>query len=99
MLTQNICHEGLLHLQKIVLQPFSANREPRTVIANLNIQKWHVYHQGCQGRKLQQKKHFIFTPDAGASNKLIFDVKLREARSEREIGLFITNGIQQFEEK
>ena len=32
-------------------------------------------------------------PDAGASNRLIFIVKLREARSEREIGLFITTQI------
>ena len=38
-LIKKICHKGLLHLQKIVSQPFSANREPRTAIANLNIQK------------------------------------------------------------
>ena len=56
MLIQKICHKGLLHLHKIVLQPFSANREPHTAIANLNIQKGHVYHHGCQGRKLQRKK-------------------------------------------
>ena len=49
-----------LHLQKIVSQPFSANLEPHTTIANPNIQKWHVYHHGCQGRKLQRKK-VIFT--------------------------------------
>ena len=41
-----------LHLQKIVSQPFSENREPHTVIANLSIQKWHAYHHGCQGREL-----------------------------------------------
>ena len=29
-------------------------------VKNLNIQKWHVYYHGCQGRKLQQK-NFIFT--------------------------------------
>ena len=60
MLIQKICHKGLLHLQKIVWQPFSANREPHTTIANLNIQKWHVYHHGCQGRKLQ-RKNFALT--------------------------------------
>ena len=49
-----------LHVQKIVSQPFSANRESHTVIANLSIQKWHTYHHGCQGRKLQ-RKNFIFT--------------------------------------
>ena len=37
MLIQKICHKGLLHLQKIVSQLFSANREPHTLIANLNI--------------------------------------------------------------
>ena len=39
------------------------NRSKRTwssQIANLSIQKWHVYHHGCQGRKLQ-RKNFIFT--------------------------------------
>ena len=41
MLIQKTCHKGLLHLQKIVSQPFSANREPHTAIANLNIEKWH----------------------------------------------------------
>ena len=30
MLIQNICHKGLLDLQKIVSQLFSANREPYT---------------------------------------------------------------------
>ena len=60
MLIQKICHKGSLHLQKIVSQPFSANREPHTVIANLSIQKWHAYHHVCQGRKLQ-RKYFIFT--------------------------------------
>ena len=67
MLIQKICHKGPLHLQKIVSQPFSANREPHTAIVNLNLQKWHVYHHGChvyhhgcQGRKLRQK-NFIFT--------------------------------------
>ena len=60
MLIQRICHKGLLHLQKIVSQPFSANREPHTAIANLNIQKWYVYHRGCQGRKIQ-RNNFIFT--------------------------------------
>ena len=59
MLIQKICHKGLLHLQKADSQPFSANREPHTAFANLNIQKWHVYHHGCQGRKLQ-RKNFIF---------------------------------------
>ena len=39
--------QSCLHLQKIVSQPFSANREPHTAIANLNIEKWHTYHQGC----------------------------------------------------
>ena len=60
MLIQKICHKGPLHLQKIVSQPSSANCEPHTVIANLSIQKWHAYHHGCQGRKLQ-RKNFIFT--------------------------------------
>ena len=31
MLIQKICHKGPLHLQKIVSQPFSVNREPHTV--------------------------------------------------------------------
>ena len=52
MLTQKICHKGLLHLQKIVSQP-------HTAFANLNIQKWDVYHHKCQGRKLQQKKLYF----------------------------------------
>ena len=39
MLIQIICPKALLYLQKIVSQPFSANREPHTAIANLNIQK------------------------------------------------------------
>ena len=60
MLIQKICHKGLLHLQKIVSQPISTSRQPHTAIANLNIQKWHVYHHGCQERKLQ-RKNFIFT--------------------------------------
>ena len=29
-------------------------------VKNLNIQKWHGYYHGCQGRKLQ-RKNFIFT--------------------------------------
>ena len=59
MLIQKIYHKGPFHLQKIVSQPFSANGEPHTVIANLSIQKWHAYHHGCQERKLQ-RKNFIF---------------------------------------
>ena len=59
MLIQKICHKGLSRLQKIVSQPFSANREPHTAVANPNIRKWHVYHHGCQGRKIQ-RKNFIF---------------------------------------
>ena len=55
-LIQKICHKGLLHLQKNVSQPFSVNHEPHTETTNLNIQKWHLYHHGCQGRKLQRKK-------------------------------------------
>ena len=58
MLIQKIGHKGLLHLQKTVSQPFSATREHHTAIANLNIQKWHVYHHGCQGKKLQRKTLF-----------------------------------------
>ena len=38
-------------------------------------------------------------PDAGASNKLIFDGDIGQARSERKTSLFITTRIQQFEEK
>ena len=60
MLIQKICHKGPLHLEKITSQPFSASHEAHTVIANLTIQKWHAYHHGCQGRKLQWK-NFIFT--------------------------------------
>ena len=60
MFIQKICHKGLLQLQKIVSQPFSANRELHTAIANMNIQKWHVYHHRCQERNLQ-RKNFIFT--------------------------------------
>ena len=37
MFILKICQEGLLLLQKIVSQPFSTNREPHTLIANLNI--------------------------------------------------------------
>ena len=29
--------------------------------SNLNIQKWHVYYHGCQGKKLQRKENFIFS--------------------------------------
>ena len=43
MLIEKICHKNLLHLQKIVSQAFSENSEPHTAIANLNIQKLHVY--------------------------------------------------------
>ena len=43
-----------------ISQSFPADRESHTAIANLNILKWHVYHHGCQGRKLQ-RKNFIFT--------------------------------------
>ena len=57
VLIQKICQKGPLHLQKIVSQPFSANRETHTVIANPSI---HAYHHECQGRKLQ-RKNFIFT--------------------------------------
>ena len=60
MLIQKICHKGLLHLQKIVSQPFSANREPHTAIANLNIQKWHVYDHGCQSGKETSAKKLCF---------------------------------------
>ena len=56
MSIQKICHKGPFHLQKIVSQPFSANHEPHTVIANLSIQKWHAYHHERQRRKLQRKK-------------------------------------------
>ena len=60
MLIQKICHKDPLHLQKIVSQPFSANHEPHTLIANLSIQKWHAYHHGCQGKETSTK-NFIFT--------------------------------------
>ena len=59
MSIQKICHKGLLYLQKIVSQPFSANREPHTVVANLSIQKWYANHHGCQGRELQRKKLYF----------------------------------------
>ena len=26
---------------------------------SMNIQKWHVYHHGCQGRKRQRKKLYF----------------------------------------
>ena len=58
MLVQKICHKGPLHLQKIVSQPFSANREPHTVIASLSIQKCHAYHHGCQGETSTKKIYF-----------------------------------------
>ena len=109
------CHKGLLHLQKIVSQPFLENRE-HIAIANLNIQKWHVYHHGCEGRKLQQKQlyfhkekdwldavvtaenlTYLFLMQVNQINWFSM-VKLREARSEEEIGLFITTRIHQFEE-
>ena len=28
-------------------------------VKNLNIQKWHVYYHGCQGRKIHRKKNFF----------------------------------------
>ena len=28
-------------------------------VKNVNIQKWHVYYHGCQGRKLQRKKLYF----------------------------------------
>ena len=34
MVIERICHKGLLHVQKIVSQPFSGNCEPRTAIAS-----------------------------------------------------------------
>ena len=55
MLIQKICHEGLLHLQKIASQPFSANRESHTAITNLNIQKWHVYHHDVREGNFKEK--------------------------------------------
>ena len=58
MLIQKIYHKGLLHLQKIVLQPFSANREPHTVIANLNIQKWQAYRHGVREGNFNEKTLF-----------------------------------------
>ena len=58
MSIQTICQKDLLHLQKIVSQPLLANRDPHTAIANLDTHKWHVYHHGCQGRKLQRKTLF-----------------------------------------
>ena len=58
MLIQKICHKGPLNLQKIVSQPFLANREPHTVIANLSTQKWHAYHHGCQGETSMKKLYF-----------------------------------------
>ena len=86
MLIQKICHKGLLHLQKIVSQPFSTNRKPHTGIAKLNIQKWHVW---MSGKETSTKKLYfhkekdwydaavtaenLTIPDAGASNKLICD--------------------------
>ena len=54
ILIQKICH-----LQKVVSQPFLANREPHTVIANLNIQKWHVYHHGMSGKETLTKKLYF----------------------------------------
>ena len=60
MLTQKMCHKGLLHLQKIVSQRFSANREPHTAIANLNIQKWHMYHHGSMSGKETSTKKLYF---------------------------------------
>ena len=60
MLIQKICHKGLLHLQKIVLHPFSANSEPHTVIANLNIQKWHAYVSlWMSGKETSTKKLYF----------------------------------------
>ena len=41
------------------------NSSQRTVLTlsvkNLNIQKWHVYYNGCQGRNTSGKSNFIFT--------------------------------------
>ena len=73
MLIQKIYQKGILHLQRIVSQPFSANREPHTAIGNLNIQKWHVYDHGCQRRKLQRKNIFSQAERAVVTAELIFD--------------------------
>ena len=65
MLMQKICHKDLLHLQKIVSQPSSVNREPHTEIANLNIQKWFlVSRNACvsswiSGKETSTKKLYF----------------------------------------
>ena len=61
MLMQKICHKGLLHLQKIVSQPFSANREPPTAIANLNIQKWHTCVSSWMSGKETSTRKTLFS--------------------------------------
>ena len=106
MLVQKICHKG--PLQKIVSQPFSVNHEPHTVIAKLTTRNIMDVREGNLNEKLYfhkekdcsscQKLNLPVTY-VGASNKLIFDGKLREAISERETGLSITTRIQQFEKK
>ena len=61
MLIQRICHKGPFYLQKIVSQPFSANSEPHTMIANLSIQKWHEYHHASwmSGKETSTKKLYF----------------------------------------
>ena len=49
ILIQKICHKDLLHLQKIVSQPFSANRKPHTAIANLNMCMIKIFRGGGEG--------------------------------------------------
>ena len=121
MLIQKICHKGLLHLQKIVSQSLSANREPHTVIAN--HETWTYLHpeMAClssliSGKETSTKKLYFHKEkdwlDAVVAAEILtylflmevlqmnwFSmVELREARSDREIGL-LTTRIQQFEEK
>ena len=61
MLIQKICHKGILHLQKIVLQPLSANREPHTPIANLNIHKssWMSRKETSTKKQRGKTRHWL----------------------------------------
>ena len=61
MLIQKICHKGPLHLQKIVSQPSSANREPHTVIRKPEYTEMAFVSSWMSGKETSTKENFIFT--------------------------------------
>ena len=55
-LIQKICHKDLLHLQQIVSQPFSANHEPHTAIANLEHTEMACLSSWMSGKETSTKQ-------------------------------------------